>query len=294
MSSELEAARAAYAAEICRSANVRTEGLARGLATVRREDFLGPGPWQLLDPAGMGEGYCATPDDDPIHLQARVLVAIDAERALNNGDPQSLLAWLDTLELRDGERLLHVGCGVGYYTAIAACALGPAGEAVGIEIDPGLARRASRNLAMCTNARVETGDGSAPEPAGFDAIFVNAGATGLTAGWLAAVREGGRLLVPLTVARASGSPKPIGVGAMLLVKRTPGDWPARFVSPVGIFHCSGARDPEEEQDLQKAFNAGEWPSVRALRFDAHPRDEACWLHGSRYCLTRREPLEPGS
>ena len=42
---------------------------------------------------------------------------------------------------------------------------------------------------------------------------------------------------------------------MLLVKRTPGDWPARFVSPVGIFHCSGARDPEEERDRQQMTEA---------------------------------------
>jgi len=34
--------------------------------------------------------------------------------------PAALARWLDTLDLAPGERLLHVGCGVGYYTAIGA------------------------------------------------------------------------------------------------------------------------------------------------------------------------------
>ena len=281
----LERARQAYAAEIRRLADLRTGGLARGLATVRREDFIGPGPWKLLDPEDFAAGYKLTADDDPVHLQARVLVALDAERSLNNGDPVSLVGWLDALALQEGDRFLHVGCGVGYYTAVAACALGRSGEAVGIEIDPDLAARARANLAAMTNASAEVGDGGTLARGEFDAILVNAGATRVAEAWLTALREGGRLLVPLTV---EASPR-IGFGGMLLVTRANGDWPARFVSPVIIYHCAGARDLEEERDLRESLERGDSQGVRALRFDAHRRDDACWLHGSRYCLTRRPP-----
>lgn len=84
--SDLERARRAYADEIAKTAGLATAALKEGLATVRREDFLGPGPWKILDPS-LGAAYRETEDDDPVHLQARVLVAIDAERSLNNGDP---------------------------------------------------------------------------------------------------------------------------------------------------------------------------------------------------------------
>jgi protein-L-isoaspartate(D-aspartate) O-methyltransferase len=42
---------------------------------------------------------------------------------------------LDSLDLSPGDRFLHIGCGVGYYTAIAAEAVGPNGSVAGIEID---------------------------------------------------------------------------------------------------------------------------------------------------------------
>src|SRR5947209_9117403 len=124
---ELEDARRFYAEEVRAVANLQNEALADAFARVRREDFLGPGPWQIVTPdswQGMTQSgstnqnsvYRTTPDADPRHLYHNVLVAIDAARGLNNGQPGSLAAWLDALELRRGASVLHVGCGVGYYT----------------------------------------------------------------------------------------------------------------------------------------------------------------------------------
>ena len=53
----------------------------------------------------------------------------------------------DQLELKRGERVIHVGAGAGYYSAILAAIVGPAGRVIALEIDNGLARRASENLA---------------------------------------------------------------------------------------------------------------------------------------------------
>jgi hypothetical protein len=58
-------------------------------ATIRREDFLGPGPWLIL----RWTRYVATPDADPVYLYTNDLVALVSERNLNNGQP-SLHAYL--------------------------------------------------------------------------------------------------------------------------------------------------------------------------------------------------------
>lgn len=63
----------------------------------------------------------------------------------------------------------------------------------------------------------------------------------------------------------------------------------RFVSPVGIYHCVGARSATEEQALRSAFEAGGAEDVCALRFDAHGVEASCWLHAPAMCLSRREP-----
>jgi protein-L-isoaspartate O-methyltransferase len=51
----------------------------------------------------------------------------------------ALAGWLDRLDLAPGASFLHVGCGVGYYTAIAAEAVYPDGSVLGVEGDTALA-----------------------------------------------------------------------------------------------------------------------------------------------------------
>src|SRR5262245_494108 len=278
----LERVREEFAEKIREAAGLRNERLVRALASVRREAFLGPGPWRILCLAELPHAYQLTPDADPRRLYDNVLVAIDARRSLNNGEPAALLGWLDALDLAPGERFLHVGCGVGYYTAIAAAALA-GGEVIGVEIDPRLAERARRNLAPWANVAVECRDGSGIPGGPFDAIFVNAGATAPLPGWLDALAPGGRMLVPLTVGLDDTE---LGAGHMLRVVRGPQRWPARFVSWVGIFHCAGARSPEGEARLRRAFEAGGADRVRSLRRDPHAPGPGCWLHDERVCLSR--------
>lgn len=284
MSAELDTARAHFAERIAALAEVRSPALVRAFATVPREAFVGPGPWKILRLASPPAGYETTPDADPRRIYDNVLVALDPARHLNNGEPAALARSLDSLDLAPGERFLHVGCGVGYYTAIAAAALQPGGSAVGLEIDPVLAERARRNLAASGARATVPDDAAAIEREAFDAIFVNAGATRLEAAWLDALRPGGRLLVPLTV----DLPTPnLGVGWMLHVTRGELAWPARFTSPVGIFHCRGARSPDESDALRAAFGSHASHPVRSLRRDPHARDADCWLHGAGFCLSRR-------
>lgn len=275
----LEQARERFAKEIQARGHIRSGALIEGLAKVARERFMGPGPWKILKAPAL-QGYQLTPDDDPRHLYDNVLVAIDEQRKLNNGEPVGLLLFLDTLDLAPGERLLHIGCGVGYYTAIAAHAVGPHGRVVGVEIDPSLALRAQQNLAACSSIQVICADGARGDFGSFDAIFVNAGCTRVQPQWLKQLAAGGRLLVPLTVSLPTGG----GAGAMLLVKRQDSGYSATFTSPVGIFHCEGARSQEEEELLARAFGRGNRAAVVRLRRDAHEPGADCWLHTSGICL----------
>jgi protein-L-isoaspartate(D-aspartate) O-methyltransferase len=230
--------------------------------------------------------YDTTEDADPRHIYHNVLVAIDAARELNNGEPASLARWLDALELRAGDRVVHMGCGTGYYTAIIAPVVGPRGSVLAIEVDLELAARAEASLARYRQVRVLQGDGTAYDPGPVDAIFANAGLTHPPAVWLDRVVDGGRLLIPLTTAigGAAGS-----AGLMLKATRVgPADFAARFVSPVGIFASIRGRDPELEGRLRMAIASGRWHELRSLRRDAHAPHESCWLHGDGFCLSRTE------
>jgi protein-L-isoaspartate(D-aspartate) O-methyltransferase len=278
----LDQVRRNYAEKIRATSGLRSEALFRAFASVPREAFVGPGPWKLLRPPDVWR-YEVTPDDDPRHLYESVVVALDAGRGLNNGEPASLARWLDSLDLAPGDYVLHIGCGVGYYTAIVAEAVSPGGRVVGVEVDPDLAERARRNLIPWPGATVVCANGCELEAEPFDVIFVNAGTTEVLPNWLNSLRVEGRLLVPLTVDVRMPN---VGLGHMLLVLRRANVYAATFVSPVGIFHCVGARTAEGNDLLKDAFQRGGHEQVRSLRAEDHPSDPQCWLHARRFCLSR--------
>jgi protein-L-isoaspartate(D-aspartate) O-methyltransferase len=214
-----------------------------------------------------------------------VAVAIDAGRLLFNGAPGLLAMAIDTLALERGSRVLHIGTGTGYYTALLAHSVGPDGRVVGIEVDDELARAAAGNLASMPWVDVRNGDGTGGLDEPFDAILVNAGVTHPQAGWLDALVPGGRLLVPLTATmQAMG---PIGKGPLLLATR--GDdsdrWRARLVTFVAIYSALGLRDSAANQQLGAALKKSPFPPVKSLRRDPHAIVESCWLHTPDICIS---------
>ena len=105
---------------------------------------------------------------------------------------------LQLLEVVAGEKILEVGTGSGYVTALLA-ELGA--QVFSIERHPALADRAREVLAALgySNVKVFTGDGSLglPAHAPFDAIIVSAAAPDLPRALLSQLREGGRMIVPV-------------------------------------------------------------------------------------------------
>jgi protein-L-isoaspartate(D-aspartate) O-methyltransferase len=101
MSTDLERARVDFAERLRQAVGLRSAALVRAFGTVPREHFVGPGPWKILVPPDL-LAYRDTPGNDPRYLYDNVLVALDASRRLNNGEPAALARWLDTLDLATG------------------------------------------------------------------------------------------------------------------------------------------------------------------------------------------------
>ena len=277
----LAVARRDYARNVLAAHKLDDPRLEAAFAEVRREDFLGPGPWQLFT---REDGYRPTPDDDPVHLYQDIGVGLIPERGLNNGVPQFLAFLIHLGKLKEGEHAVHIGAGVGYYTAIMARLVGPRGKITAIEYVPELATRASANLAGRSNVRVMQGDGSAMtfEPA--DVVYVNAGASKPSDNWLDALKDGGRLILPLAVTLVSNQGHHMTRGGIFRIVRTGGDYSARWMSGTAIFPCAGARDAASMTALGAAFMKGGADKVTRLYRTSDISEDRCWVRGDGWAL----------
>jgi len=256
--------RAFYASYLVAHAGSSSEPLVSAFASTERERYLDPGPWSVF----VNSRYIRTPSDDPRLLYQDIVVAIDASRGINNGQPTLHAKCLAVCAVQPGESVVHVGSGTGYYTAVLADLVGVDGRVTAFEIDPGLADRARANLAHLPTVSVVAGSASdGPLPMA-DVIYVNAGATHPPVSWLDALNPGGRLIFPLTPNE--------GYGLMLLVTRTgAGGYAAAIVMPVAFIPCIGARDDLSSRALTTAIQARSILRVKSLRRDSPPDSTAC-------------------
>lgn len=161
-------------------------------AEVPREAFLGPGPWTII----AGNGKVTTPSADPAHIYQNVLVALDDDKGINNGEPFLHAMWIGKLAPKPGEAVCHIGAGTGYYTAALARLVSPGGTVTAFELDEKLADLARQNLEAYGNVTVVHGDAVTTPLPPSDIIYVNAGVAAPPARWLKALRPGGRMIFP--------------------------------------------------------------------------------------------------
>jgi protein-L-isoaspartate(D-aspartate) O-methyltransferase len=270
----LKSCRTFFANLVTASAGISSDSrLTAAFASTPRERFLGSGPWRVFTPIG----YIHTPSDDPAFLYQDITVALEEEGSINNGQPALHAFCLAALNIQEGEAIVHIGAGTGYYTTLLSKLTGPTGSLDAFEVESRLAERATSNLADLTNVKVHNCSGSDTRLPMCDVIYVNAGATAPRDTWLDALRPGGRLLFPLTPAQ--------GHGAMLLVKRTSTDnFEARFLCLAMFMPCAGARDDRVALRLSDAFKRGDLSVVRSLRRSTPP-DETCWFPGPNWWLS---------
>jgi protein-L-isoaspartate(D-aspartate) O-methyltransferase len=142
---------------------------------------------------------------------------LDIGHGQTNSQPTTVRHLLELLEVEPGDRVLDVGCGSGWTTALLAHLVGPQGRVVGVEIVPALVEfgRANLGAAGMPWARIEAADPDVlglPAEAPYDRILVSAEATELPESLVGQLREGGLLVLPVrgrlwAVRRPAGWPQ---------------------------------------------------------------------------------------
>jgi protein-L-isoaspartate(D-aspartate) O-methyltransferase len=153
--------------------------------------------------------------------------------------PWVVAAICASLELEGPERMLEIGTGSGYSTAVLARLAAEVISMERIEALGAQARRSLRDLGV-ENAEVLVADGSGgyPERAPYDAIAVHAASPEAPYSLLSQLRDGGRLVVPI----ATGS-----VDMLTAFTRGDGSFRQRTIGPcrfVPLIGSEGFADPD--------------------------------------------------
>jgi len=163
-------------AEICRARGLRDERLYEAIRTIPRADFVPLGE--------RGAAY----EDRPIRIPGQQVTT----------QPSLVAQMVEALRLTGDEKVLEVGTGFGWQTALLARL---ARRVWSVERLPELAVEARTALlrASVDNAEVVVGDGSQglPEHAPFDAILVAAAFPRVPPPLQKQLAEGGRLVQPI-------------------------------------------------------------------------------------------------
>jgi protein-L-isoaspartate(D-aspartate) O-methyltransferase len=165
----------------------------------------------------VSEAFDATPRRGFLPRLSRGRAAYDGPiqigRGQTNSQPRTVDAMLRLLEVREGDRVLDVGAGSGWSTALLAHLTGPSGHVIGTELEPTLVEFGSANLARLDRpwAWIEQADPAQlgwPTEAPYDRVLVSAEPLELPTELVEQVAVGGRMVIPVS-------------GTMLLVERTP-------------------------------------------------------------------------
>jgi len=85
--------------------------LERIFELVPREAFFPPRPWMIQ--LGGSTNYLETLSADPTYLYQNTLVALDADKQINNGTPFLHAARIGAVAPQPGEDIAHIGAGTG-------------------------------------------------------------------------------------------------------------------------------------------------------------------------------------
>ena len=284
--------RRVYARQMLTLANALSNAsLEAAFASVPRETFLGCGEWRVNTPWWIG----AAIPNDPVLIYQDVVVILDRERGVNNGSPSLHARWLDIVAPRPGERVVHIGAGTGYYSAILAELVGDKGHVTSIEFDAALAARAQRNLTDRSNVACIKGNGFDWPEGAVDVVYVNFAASRPARSWVENLNVGGRLIFPLGVPRAA--PPMVGQGlnaVALLVTRHFGGYSAKALSWVSFVYAESgtASVPQEEIDaLRYSLQQKDLANIKSLSLGEPRRPSSFWFAGSDWALSPEELTE---
>lgn len=172
--------------ETARAKMVETQVAARGIRDPRVLEAMRRVPRHVFVPEALRERAY---QDHPVGIGAGQTIS----------QPYMVALMSEALDVRGGERVLEVGTGSGYQTAVL---LELGADVLSVELLPELSTRARANLDAAGYAgrgRLVVGDGStgAPGEAPFERIVVAAGAPSVPLSLLEQLEEGGILVLPV-------------------------------------------------------------------------------------------------
>ena len=170
----------------------------------------------------VAEAFAAMPREGFLPPSQRRHASYDGPLPIGHGQtnsqPSTVEAMLRLLDVRPGHKILDVGCGSGWTTALLAHLTGPTGRVLGVELEPDLVDLGTSHLDACdvpwaSIHEAVPGVLGLPGAAPFHRILVSAMARELPDELVAQLHSGGVMVIPVagTMLRVASSMRGVQV-----------------------------------------------------------------------------------
>jgi protein-L-isoaspartate(D-aspartate) O-methyltransferase len=170
----------------------------------------------------VAEAFAATPRKDFLPADQRGNAGFDGPLPLGCGQtssqPSTVEAMLRLLDVHPGHKVLDVGTGSGWTTALLARLTGPTGRVLGVELEPDLVELGTHNLDRASLPWASIHEAvpgvlGLPGAAPYHRILVSAMARELPSDLVAQLHTGGVLVIPVdgTMLRVASSMRGLGI-----------------------------------------------------------------------------------
>ena len=171
----------------------------------------------------------------------------------SNSMPTMVFSMLDDLDVHEGHRVLEVGTGTGWTSALLAHRLG-GGNVVSVEVDPAVAARARANHREAgVRPTVIVGDGREGWPLGapYERVIVTASLIDMPPALIAQTRPGGAIVAPFGTEYG-------GEGIVCLTVAEDGSASGRFTRSSAFMRLRQQRSPRPLVDAY--LHGAKWPA----------------------------------
>jgi protein-L-isoaspartate(D-aspartate) O-methyltransferase len=154
----------------------------------------------------VAEAFAAVPREGFLPSGERRSAAYDGPLPIGHGQtnsqPRTVASMLRLLDVKPGHKVLDVGSGSGWTTALLARLTGPAGRVLGVELEPDLVEFGTANLDACelpwaSIHEARPGVLGLPGAAPFHRILVSAMAGALPDELVDQLHTGGVMVIPV-------------------------------------------------------------------------------------------------